>query len=594
MLYQSMYNTTHRLIVAIGIIYFLLASLFIWSNKQDDGRLHIISSDGVGYYSYLTNIFFEKNFTGQTADGRYFVENETGTVNKYYPGTALFLAPFMALGRAFDGGESMKGYADSYQVAVSIGAILYFILGLFFLDRLLISYKLSPSARILTILAIAFGTNLTNYVLEEPAMSHSYSWLCVTGFLLFYRRYHLRGHPSKELFLTSFFFGLVLLIRPVNGLVILFLPFLSDSRSGFAAALRSALQPKRLVPATAIASAIVGIHPLLVWIQSGSASLWTYQNEGFHFLEPAIFEFLFSWRKGLFLYTPIALSGISFTLFWSRKHHFKFVSFLVPMSLVIYVLSSWWNWYYGPSFSQRPFVEYLSLISIPLAVGIDRMQETGWKRICLVFLTLMIGLNLIQTYQYHAWILSRWDMTKEKYQYIFLKTDKKYKNILGGCHDIKPYNAQLELVFSSVCSVEKPNSHCSHGPTHEVEGNLMADYTNTVYNLLCEIALNESFLSKHELYVVASVESFEIDSSACSQAYVSIDMQDSLGVSYKYSAVRINHVPTEEWQIKRSHEYKILLPPVSSVKDKIKIYVWNPQKMSFLVDNLDVKIYRVD
>jgi hypothetical protein len=589
-----MNRATLWLIGAIGIIYFALASIFIWTDEKDDGRLHTISSDGVGYYSYLTNIFFESNFTNQSADGRYFVKNETGVVNKYYPGTAIFMAPFMGVGYLLEDDDSMNGFSDTYHIAISIGAILYFILGLIFLSKLLASYQLSQSAQMVVLIGIAFGTNLTNYVLEEPAMSHVYSWLSVTAFLFYYRKYHLNGHRRQDLVMTALFFGFILLIRPVNGLIIFFVPFLSDSWKGFVATLQSVFRPKKLIPTLAVVILIVSIHPILVFVQSGSVSLWTYQNEGFYFLDPALYEFLFSWRKGLFIYTPLALIGIGSSLLWFRKDGFRFLSYLIPMGVVLYILGAWWNWYYGPSFGQRPFVEYLSLVAIPLAFGTERLRQSDWKYLGTLILTLIVCLNLIQTYQYHAWILSRWDMTKEKYAYIFLKTDEKYEEILGGYHDIEPYKANFELVFSSNCIVDVAKAPCSHGPTIEVEGDLMADYSNREFNLLSETNLDESFQSERGLYAIVSIESLEIDTAAGSHSYVSIDMQDSLGVSYNYTAMRINPVPTTEINIKRTHEFKALLPPVSSAKDKIKIYVWNPKKLRFYADDLNVKLYRVD
>ena len=586
----------HFVIPLIGLAFLFLAIEFVWTEPSEDGQLRIITSDGKGYYSYLTGIFIEKNFSEQTADGRYFLENSAGVVNKYYPGSAVLMAPFMGIGYLAAGDDLKEGYANPFHIAIGIGAIFYLMIGLWWLDGLLQLFEIDKLSRGITLIVISVGTNLMNYVLVEPAMSHVYSWFAVTGFLYFFKSFTKDTSRGRNLFIASAFLGLIILIRPINGLVVFAIPFLSGSSSSLMASLRQVLKPSLLIPSALISIGIVAIHPLLVFIQSGTIELWTYTDEGFYFLHPAIFEFLLSWRKGLFLYTPVVLVGLLASLIRIKRQPYLTFSFLAFIAVIVYFLASWWNWYYGPSFSQRPFVEYLSVIALPLGFLLSKSLKTKLFIPLILVLAAFSAINVIQTYQYHSWILSRWDMTYEKYKYIFLHTDEKYENTLGGCNDLPPYEAKMTLIFSSFCTMDEGEEDCSCAVKNSIEddGSPMADYSGNEFNLLTETETDEHFMAERGLYAVISLDSYELDTAACSEAYVSIDFQNETGESYSYSAIRINEVPNNTPRKIRHWKYNVLLSPVKSENDLIKFYVWNPSKLDFYIDNLSVELYRID
>jgi hypothetical protein len=89
------------------------------------------------------------------------------------------------------------------------------------------------------------------------------------------------------------------------------------------------------------------------------------------------------------------------------------------------VLSSWWNWWYGGSFSGRVFVEYLPILVLPLAIFLGQVRNWWAKSLMVIALVIVVGLCQFQTYQYRYFIIHWENMTKEKYWEVFLEVNHK-------------------------------------------------------------------------------------------------------------------------------------------------------------------------
>ena len=64
--------------------------------------------------------------------------------------------------------------------------------------------------------------------------------------------------------------------------------------------------------------------------QTGEWLVYSYQSESFNFLKPAFMDILFSYRKGLFIYTPVLFLSL-FALFIyikKKKYYFQLKFFL--------------------------------------------------------------------------------------------------------------------------------------------------------------------------------------------------------------------------------------------------------------------------
>lgn len=423
-------------ILIICTLCLLYSAKINWGESQWPG---LIQSDGKGYYSWLPAVFIyqdlnfgffeeteiEKSYDKNRFHDYRFVHNGE-TMNKYPVGTAVCLLPFFLLAHLLThiSGGIADGYSQFYAIFVNIGAIFYLFFGLVFLKKLLKSYSQDDLTISFVLIAIVFGTHLFYYTIGEPSMSHIYSFAFVSLFLYVLKRY-FSVPGAKWLILAAISLGMIVLIRPVNLMIIGIIPFIAGSYKD----LKEGILAKFKFLTASIASAIIffliiGIQLLLYKIQSGDFFVYTYPGESFNFLEPHFYKILFSYKKGLFVYTPIAfVSLLGFIRLW-QTNKFEAISLAMFLVVLTYILSSWWSWYYGGSFSLRAYVEYLPLFALLLLFAFNLFKKKKWKiafagLICVLILTCQI-----QTLQYRYLQIHWSEMTKEKYWDSFLRIDK--------------------------------------------------------------------------------------------------------------------------------------------------------------------------
>jgi hypothetical protein len=179
-----------------------------------------------------------------------------------------------------------------------------------------------------------------------------------------------------------------------------------------------------LVIAVIVFFATLSIQLLVYKLATGHFIVYSYGEEGFNFRSPHILDILFSYKKGLFLYTPIFFIASTIGLLAVLKRSkFEVITWMFFFLLITYVFSSWWMWYYGGSFSSRVYVEFIPFFMIPLALSLHYLKKGIWQKSYLILLTLLVMICQIQTFQYRYYYIHWSDMTKEKYWDVFLRID---------------------------------------------------------------------------------------------------------------------------------------------------------------------------
>jgi len=280
-------------------------------------------------------------------------------------------------------------------------------------------YKIKPKIIALMLFAMSFGTNLFVYTIVEAGMSHVYSFFLVAFLLAACFKCFVKGEKN-QLWKCSFLLGLIVLSRPINALVVLFIPFLFPTLKGFFNVLRKYLTSwnsiiKLVVPFLVV----IAIQLLYYKLATDHFLVYSYDEEGFSFSNPEWVNFLFSYKKGLFLYTPMYLLGVVSLFFVKGFTFFQKSAWLIAMALIVYVFSSWWMWFYGGSFSARVMVEYIPLFMLPSALLLTQLKGSQRAVITTLVLILVIVCQ-IQSYQYRYYEIHYGDMTKEKYWEVFL------------------------------------------------------------------------------------------------------------------------------------------------------------------------------
>ena len=419
----------------IGLIVLLVSINISWHKDHWRG---IIESDGSGYYAYLPAVFIYQDlnfgFFDEIEKEKYYHENiyydyrydyNGKVIDKYFVGTAIPMLPFFILGHAATllSDHPPDGYSKLYHIFINIAAIFYLIIACIFLKRLLRLYNIGDRAISLTLFAIVFGTNAFYYTIGEPSMSHIYSFAFITMFCYFSKRYFKSNQMGITL-LLALLLGLICLIRPVNAMIILILPFLAGGIGEFKNGIRRFFENKKIfLGSLAIFVAIIFIQPLIYKIQTGEFFIYTYEGEGFNFFKPAIFEILFSYKKGLFLYTPLLLISLFGLRSMYSRGKFEFYSLILFLGFLTYVLSSWWSWWYGGSFSSRVYMDYLSLFAILLGLAIQSISVNLVRKAYIGLVMALVIVCQIQTFQYRYYYIHWSEMTKEKYWDVFLRVD---------------------------------------------------------------------------------------------------------------------------------------------------------------------------
>lgn len=422
---------------------FLIAVIVIWVSSNIHWAEHlqpkIVKVDGNGYYAYLPAIFiyhdlhfgfFEEiasrdGYENMRYEYRYVTDGKV--INKYYAGTALALAPFFLIAHSVSSilGLPADGYSSVYLIFINLAAVFYLLAGCYFIGRLLATYSIPGPSVNWTLILIVFGTNLFYYTAYEPSMSHVYSFGFISIFLYFARRLFLSGKKGYAA-VCMLVLGVITLIRPVNAMIVLASPFLAGSWLVFSRQFLSIFKDLRLVLSSFILFLLpVSLQFILYKLQTGHWWVYSYGNEGFDFTRPHIIEILFSYRKGLFIYTPILFVSMIIGGYYMAKESlysiFSWVAFFLMMT---YVLSSWEQWYYGGSFSGRVYVEYLPLFAVMLGYAFKGIRDLRMQIAFRVLMVLLLVACIIQTYQYYIADIHWSDMDKEKYWEVFMMINR--------------------------------------------------------------------------------------------------------------------------------------------------------------------------
>lgn len=412
----------------------MMAALFTWTvfniANFKDWRSPI-SYDVANYYSYLPAIFVEGDLSLKFVDEHpeWFAQKYTPNkapngknVIKMTMGLAFYYAPFFFMAHGYSLlFDQPDGYSTPYRLLLLLSTVFYCVWGLLILRKLLLFY-FTEAAAALVLLTLGIGTNLFYYTVHEP-MSHAYLFFTFAVIMYYTVQWHLK--PSvKDAIIIGFFSGLAILIRPTDGLILL-IPLLYSvtSFSTFTAKMKLLLQYRNHVAILLIFLLVPVVFQLWYWKSiTGQWLFFSYVGEGFLWDDPQIWDGLFSYRKGWLLYTP-AISFAFPGFFFVRRYCSGFALPVFLFTIInIYVVLSWWSWWYGGSFGQRAFIESYALLALPMAACYQQLMKLkGGTYFLPAVITLLCIVNQVQTFQYRHYYI-HWDsQTKAAYWYNFLQ-----------------------------------------------------------------------------------------------------------------------------------------------------------------------------
>lgn len=393
----------------------------------------VLTSDGVGYYSYLPAIFiyhdadfaFLSYFRENYQPVHEFIRDSGGEkVNQYFVGEATLLFPFFMASHLYVkvSGGLADGFSAPYQVGVMLAGLFYFSMAIWLLKRVLQHFSINNSLIHMSLLVIAWGTNLINYATLELCYSHVFSFFAFCLFLFGLVRIHASG-TLKYWLCAAAGLGLIALIRPSNLLAVLTVPFFLQQNPF---KLLIFTNKHKLVCAALLAFFIVFLQPLVWFWQTHHWLVDGYTTAKFNFFSPYLREVLISYEKGWWLYTPLAfVSLLGFWQVFSKKLYGRWM-LLLYMLCNIWVISSWSYWHYGATFGQRSFVESYGIHAVLLLLLFEGVHKRGVQLITGGVIFLLVSFNMFQFMQYRMNIIHPRFMNEELYWKVFLKMGEKY------------------------------------------------------------------------------------------------------------------------------------------------------------------------
>jgi hypothetical protein len=417
-------------IVIIFLLLVYTATNFRHHNwTRDDGPIRgVIKWDIISYYGYLPATFihgdprldFLEFWWSPTAEGKKIIIVSCGLSILYAP--FFFMAHLLA--PVF--GETNDGFSSIYQFFLVFGALVYLAIGLIFLKKILLRF-FTPRVTAITLLIIGLGTNLYYYSTHEAVMSHSYNFVLIILFLYMVLRWYDEATWLRT-FLLGMLFGGIVLIRPTNILILILLVFWGvDSWSGLAERIRFFLRNIPKLGLMIFAFLLPWIPQFIYWhMITGQILYYSYgaQGDRFYFDNPHILESLFSYQKGWLLYTPVMVFAFIGLVPLKRKIKGSMLPVMLFLILIIYVLSSWWAWWFGGSFGLRAYVDIYGVLALPLAAAVEVILSIKKKQIRYGVLGMILFLVIFQLNQHRQYVRSfiHWDfMSKKTYWLNFMR-----------------------------------------------------------------------------------------------------------------------------------------------------------------------------
>lgn len=466
------------------LIVFLSALTIDLSLQNWNKQKRIIEHDVHGYYGYLPMVFIYDDVRLEKSDYRmgddyyYFwishVTDDGGKLVKSTVGLSYLYSPFffMAHGVALLSEDyPADGFSAPYKAFLLIGSLVFLIIGLNYVRKLLLEFGFSDKIIGLTIFILGLGTNLLAYSSQSATMPHVYNFALFAMFVYYTIKWH-QNRTFKNIFILGILLGLISLIRPTNILIALFF-ILYDVFSW------NDFKKKLLLFKDCFFQLII-VLPIVfvIWVPqflywktiTGHYIYYSYTEEGFYWLDPKIIEGLFSFRKGWLIYTPIMTFSLLGFFFLKGVLEKVKTAILVFTVVNIYIIFSWWCWWYGGTFGQRSMIDSYAMLSLPLAAFLQKtILHKIFKYIASALALFFIWLNIFQTYQFEFECLHYDSMTMELYFKQFGIMHKKidfYEYLDWADYEGAKYRGKKRIVESNhpeIISSQKVNIKAFNG-----------------------------------------------------------------------------------------------------------------------------------
>ncbi len=326
---------------------------------------HAIYGDGNGYYVYTQSLYFDHTLNSdaiykhlENFEGRNYTFSRVfwnPKANPYLIGTGIIWLPSMAFMSLF----SMDRFDVIYELGPGITGIILMLSGFYFLEKHLITL-FNKGVVFWAILTIFFGSNVFYYTAFEPALSHQPAFFIISYLL------YQTTKKSRNIFLVGLLSGLLAIVRIADIIALLTILYMMKIKIkeiykllfGFIIAISPQIYTQYYFYHNILT------NPYL----TGASGTWRVSIN--HLL-----EYLFSIKRGLFIWTPVFVMGIV-GLVKSKK------TVIIVSILLAWFIHSSWSAYLSAGFGQRFSFSLIPFITIGLAYLYEKFES---KKIYMLF-----------------------------------------------------------------------------------------------------------------------------------------------------------------------------------------------------------------
>lgn len=324
------------------------------------------------------------------------------------PGYPLIAFPAMLVAKFFDQGSIYTNYFKAYNghsiwdgVALLLLNVLLTIFSFFFVYKILAIFRISRMAKLVASGIPFLVSFYYTYAIEEIGFSHPAEVFAISGVLFFTVKTMSQEHKAAGnlLFcaLWSVFFGLAVLVRPTNAIILL--PWLAFYIYGLFHSCSKFVFFKSLSLVGIIGSALLALYLYYNWssygdpLTNGYKALW---GVNFSFKKSFLLRILFSGCRGWLIYSPAVIFSVlglilSATFigqkdkfFFKLERIFSLLS-LISIGLNLLIYSYWYGWWAGNSAGQRYFILAIPFLAIGFAGWLKNFKsDRKWIKIILL------------------------------------------------------------------------------------------------------------------------------------------------------------------------------------------------------------------
>ena len=464
-----------------------------------------------------------------------------------------------------------SGYSFPYQLAIVFAGVFYLLLGFFYIKKTLLSLGVKKEIIFSLIVVFSLGSQLMGLSSYESSFSHVYAFFTIS--ILLYNWHLFTLTPNLKYFLVvGILSSILIIIRPTDILILLTFPIFWIINGTKQSIVWLKKQRLAYIYLFLIGAFFIYFQTYFWKLQSGAYFVWSYSGEGFNFSNPEVWNVLFSYKKGLFVYTPLLIIVFIYILFTSSIKTSIKAWALIFFFINTYLISSWWCWWYGGSYGMRPWMDFMPIIILLIALSLNKTKFV-LRALFYTLSVLTIPLNIIQNYQYSSGIM-HWDtMTHDKYWQIFLKTNKAFNFVTFDAAEAYKNHIvtdSLEIrvheTFDSIYSVEK----------------------NNMFHTLYEAPSNTIFSDSVGTYIKISFEGKLEFMRASAVLTANKNLENSNDVKQESQRVISYIRETEEWI---SSEIIFDLGKKSKNEAEFSLFFYNNQRNFFWFKNVKITFY---